>query len=116
MPTKARIREGDGDPRHGTYNGYNNLKCRGECCRSAARRHSGDVPLKIHLARVHAAAQVVNHGTSWAYEGKGCRCPDCREARRRRGQQQRDAKRYRDMTAGRSSVFNQAAKAEGGAE
>lgn len=29
------IVEGDGDPRHGTHNGYGNLKCRCDACREA---------------------------------------------------------------------------------
>ena len=32
---KSRIHEGDGDPRHGTDNGYRNLGCRCEPCTTA---------------------------------------------------------------------------------
>lgn len=51
--TKAkRISPGDGDPRHGTHNGYQNLGCRGPDCtaakmayerqRGAEGHHEGD--------------------------------------------------------------------------
>jgi hypothetical protein len=33
--TRQRIVSGDGDPRHGTMNGYHNLRCRCEICRAA---------------------------------------------------------------------------------
>lgn len=33
--TTKRIQPGDGDPRHGTQNGYTNLKCRCQFCRDA---------------------------------------------------------------------------------
>ena len=32
---RATIHEGDGDSRHGTENGYTNLRCRCELCRQA---------------------------------------------------------------------------------
>lgn len=34
-PHRSRITPGDGDPRHGTLNGYTNLSCRCPCCRQA---------------------------------------------------------------------------------
>ncbi len=34
-PNRTRITPGDGDPRHGTLNGYTNLRCRGPCCQQA---------------------------------------------------------------------------------
>ena len=93
------------DRRHGTLNGYEYHRCRCDACRAAnnrrnaVRRAKGSVPLKIHLARVHAKAQHIEHGTSWAYEGKGCRCDLCREARRERGVEQRYRRRLRDGRA-----------------
>lgn len=45
-PNRTCITPGDGDPRHGTLNGYTNLSCRGPCCRQAmatwqhTRRHT----------------------------------------------------------------------------
>lgn len=94
MPTTARIHPGDGDPRHGTRNGYGNLKCRCEPCRAAQRR-PGVVPLKIHLARVHAAAQEINHGTHYAYGSRGCRCKPCTRANTEHARDVRDARRRR---------------------
>jgi hypothetical protein len=38
MP-RSVISEGDGDPRHGTRNGYTNLRCRCERCTVAASRY-----------------------------------------------------------------------------
>jgi hypothetical protein len=35
--TRSRITAGDGDPRHGTANGYGNLKCRCPRCTRAWR-------------------------------------------------------------------------------
>jgi len=35
MPLKNPIKPGDGDPRHGTLNGYTNHGCRCEFCRQA---------------------------------------------------------------------------------
>jgi len=35
MPVKNRIKPGDGDPRHGTLNGYTNHACRCEDCTAA---------------------------------------------------------------------------------
>lgn len=32
---RSRISPGDGDPRHGSWNGYHNLKCRCEACTAA---------------------------------------------------------------------------------
>jgi hypothetical protein len=34
--------EGDGDPRHGTHNGYGNLKCRCAACRAANTKHHAE--------------------------------------------------------------------------
>lgn len=45
MTTKSRITPGDGDSRHGTSNGYNNLECRCQPCR--------DAHAKQHLAYMH---------------------------------------------------------------
>jgi hypothetical protein len=39
---RSRIHPGDGDPRHGTVNGYTNLTCRCPDCRDAQRRYQND--------------------------------------------------------------------------
>lgn len=63
------------DPRHGTNNGYGNLGCRCEPCRTAnaakqredrARRATRKVPDHVH-------------GTANGYGNWRCRCDACRE-------------------------------------
>jgi hypothetical protein len=91
-----RILPGDGDPRHGTRNGYVNLGCRCDLCRAASsvssleykHRTGRAVPMEQHLAAVRAEAEARdNHGTESRYN-LGCRCRACRNgaaaARRRR--------------------------------
>lgn len=59
----------DGDPRHGTANGYNNLGCRCTRCRSAwAERQR---------ARSRQPVRPDKHGTNLNYR-RGCRCDPCR--------------------------------------
>lgn len=67
------------DPRHGTANGYGNLRCRCDACREAHRKNHAR-----YMARVRTTGQLVNgqdvlHGTSYRYD-VGCRCDMCREA------------------------------------
>jgi hypothetical protein len=61
------------DPRHGTTNGYSNLKCRCQPCRDAwgkavqrAKERRASQPVPDHL-----------HGTENAYGNYGCRCRPC---------------------------------------
>lgn len=76
-----RLEPGDGDPRHGTANGYSNLKCRCKECRAAWatygrekgysvawRRRQGMRPAAEVRAEVAAAAQPCGTLTagSWA--------------------------------------------------
>lgn len=62
----GRISEGDGDPRHGTMNGYVNLRCRcGECRAANAtyyREGRGRLRRDEYLARVHAERRAVIDG------------------------------------------------------
>ena len=39
MSVRNRIQPGDGDPRHGTLNGYKNHKCHCALCRAAWAKH-----------------------------------------------------------------------------
>lgn len=64
------------DPRHGTVNGYSNLKCRCADCRSAwadymwlrrRERHAKGVPADIH-------------GKYTTYYNYMCRCDECKRA------------------------------------
>jgi hypothetical protein len=77
------------DPRHGTYNGYNNLLCRCNRCRKAAADHMRHYthrtgrrrPMSIYLAE-RRAQEPPPHGTAARYNNQGCRCAECKEASR----------------------------------
>lgn len=73
MP-RTRITEGDGDTRHGTANGYNNLSCRGACCRVAAVARIAD-----RRARIAGTLPPDDprHGTHNGYDNYACRCIPC---------------------------------------
>lgn len=63
----------DDDPRHGTPNGYGNLGCRCERCRTA-----NAAVRRAYLARVRAEGRILGkHGSEVAYDS-GCRCDKCR--------------------------------------
>lgn len=90
------------DPRHGTVNGYGNLKCRCQPCRDAwsarckdlravrAARLAGEAPM-------HVLSVTPEHGRWTTYQNHGCRCEACTtahtdyctEVRRRHGVPQR---------------------------
>lgn len=65
------------DDRHGTGNGYGNLKCRcDECCDAntlarAARRER---------VRGQLEPDDPRHGTNNGYTNYGCKCDPCKEA------------------------------------
>lgn len=82
MSRSEPIVPGDGDPRHGTVNGYTNLKCRCDKCKQAIRdQKAAGLP----------DPEDPRHGTASGYVNNGCRCARCTEAqradceRRRRG-------------------------------
>lgn len=63
----------DDDPRHGTTNGYNNLKCRCQPCRNAwasdvasSKERRSQRPIPNHV-----------HGTQNGYGNYKCRCAAC---------------------------------------
>jgi hypothetical protein len=71
-----------GDPRHGTVNGYRNLGCRCLACREAAREDH-----RKYMDRVRVEGRVLSeHGTELAYSS-GCRCDVCREAHNKRSRE-----------------------------
>ena len=71
-----------GDPRHGTTNGYGNLGCRCPACRKASSENH-----RKYLDRVRAEGRVLSeHGTETAYSS-GCRCDVCREAHNKRSRE-----------------------------
>ena len=74
MIERARIDGNPSDPRHGTVNGYGNLKCRCDRCRETWAVHNR------HL-RIERAASLApddpRHGTISTYQNYMCRCYDC---------------------------------------
>jgi hypothetical protein len=62
------------DPRHGTANGYGNLRCRCEPCRAA---HAEDMyERKQQRIADHRMPEHL-HGTAGGYGNWGCRCTPC---------------------------------------
>jgi len=72
----ARIYPGDGDARHGTDNGYRNLRCR---CPECTTAHSAALT-RERAKRAPLAFWDPRHGTYGAYTNWGCRCDACRAA------------------------------------
>jgi hypothetical protein len=69
------IHPGDGDPRHGSDNGYSNLRCRCQQCRQAwARTYQ-----KRRQRKRSEPTPVDAHGTVSGYSYWGCRCAKCTE-------------------------------------
>ncbi len=72
--TRTRILPGDGDPRHGTINGYCNLRCRCVECRAAWAAYIAD----RRRRRVPPPSRDARHGRTSTYVNYGCRCEICR--------------------------------------
>lgn len=75
---RTPITDGDGDPRHGTTNGYVSLGCRCDACRAANNK-------KMAKSRQGWLATPLDpydrrHGTDNGYVNYGCRCNRCRAA------------------------------------
>jgi hypothetical protein len=68
------------DPRHGTVNGYGNLGCRCDACRTAHREHSVMYMRRMRQSGHLLAKPSVQHGTNYCYN-VGCRCDKCRAAK-----------------------------------
>jgi hypothetical protein len=60
---RSRIHPGDGDPRHGTVNGYTNLACRCDDCRAAQRRYQNDWGHRTGQHREWAAYIAERYGS-----------------------------------------------------
>lgn len=88
------------DPRHGTYNGYNNHGCRcAPCTRAAAdyvtarnHRTGRHRPMAEYRAEL-AARGLPAHGTETRYVRHGCRCDECRAGSAAARQARREKKK-----------------------
>lgn len=69
----------DGDPRHGTTNGYGNHGCRCDACKEANRINHAEYMATVRKTGQLAQRANIVHGTSYRYD-VGCRCDPCREA------------------------------------
>ena len=76
MTTRARITPGDGDPRHGTPNGYKNLRCR---CGPCQKAHREDAAAE-RRRRTPPPPGDPRHGRYTTYQNWGCRCGPCTAA------------------------------------
>jgi hypothetical protein len=76
--SKRSISDRPDDPRHGTVNGYNNLKCRCQACRAAWGART-----KLRRAARTLSPDDPRHGKVTTYWNYSCRCPACTEAHRR---------------------------------
>lgn len=84
---RARIAPGDGNPRHGTDNGYRNLGCRCDRCRAAnaASHLAWTHRTGMHRPREEYLDNLYDnpppHGTVTSYARPWfCRCDECRAA------------------------------------
>lgn len=77
MP-RVPIAPGDGDPAHGTLNGYRNKDCRCKKCRAAqsARQRA----YRAERKALGLSGTDPRHGTLNAYVNFGCRCGACTDA------------------------------------
>jgi len=87
---RSRIADGDGDPRHGTLNGYNNLKCRCATCRAANARYHADA---MTARRNGPLPPHIRHGQYMTYHNYCCRCGPCRAANAAHGRATRARRR-----------------------
>lgn len=76
MTTRNRIHPGDGDPRHGTYNGYGSHKCRCELCRAAGTKFSREDRASL----TPPPPDDPRHGLETTFTRYGCRCSPCMAA------------------------------------
>ena len=65
------------DERHGSVNGYQNLKCRCQDCRHAWAEDMRAKRRRRHDKMMAGEAQPAKHGTTGTYNNWMCRCPAC---------------------------------------
>lgn len=68
----------DGDPRHGTVDGYRRFKCKCQPCKDAWNAHCREARAARHAMKLDPDDR--RHGTSNFYSNYGCRCRPCTEA------------------------------------
>lgn len=83
MTVRNRIQPGDGDPRHGTTNGYRNHRCRCRPCTDAIlaeqqgrRQVCTDLLTTLcwcEATYVHVSAEMVRAGQTLACRSSSCR-------------------------------------------
>jgi len=78
------------DPRHGTVNGYSNLKCRCFVCKQAWTEYNREQRLVRFL---QLTPDDPRHGSRSTYLNYGCRCGLCRTAANTYNQTIRKARR-----------------------
>lgn len=69
----------DDDPRHGTTNGYGNLKCRCPRCRVAWNRYTQQRKFERGIL-LEQNPDIVEHGKASTYGNWRCRCRPCTTA------------------------------------
>lgn len=80
--TREAFQKNLDDPRHGTENGYTNLKCRCERCVEEGRAMSRAYAYIKKRNRNLFPIPIEVHGTYNGYCNFGCRCELCFEAKR----------------------------------
>jgi hypothetical protein len=70
---------GDGDPRHGSTNGYVNLHCRCTDCRKAWAQEYLEARDR-RAARLKLDPTLAVHGRASTYTNWKCRCEPCTKA------------------------------------
>ena len=87
------------DPRHGTKNGYSNLRCRCDDCRAAWAAYC------YKRQKERAASNIpFIHGTENGYGNYGCRCPSCTAARSAANLARYHRRKARELQASRKPV------------
>lgn len=87
---KNRMIPGDGDPRHGTANGYTNQGCRCDLCRAA----NVELNKRQRAKREGSLApDDPRHGKPSTYSNYRCRCELCRAANAERARVNRERRK-----------------------
>ena len=88
------------DPRHGSANGYNNLKCRCDRCKDAWAVYVAKQRL-TRSGRSRKGQASPTHGREATYSNWLCRCAQCKEAHRVASARRARRLRARKRLAGR---------------